>query len=438
MNTLSYIERFRQIKNELRKNNNFLLIGVDVGKDSHVACIIDSQKHIYCKNFRFTNSANGITLMLRKATIIKQKLNITEIIFAIEPTSNYHKPLAHYLYQQGYMVCYVSPVAIKENRKTFDGRWRKNDPDDAYNVADLLIQGKILFYDLDPQPEFNQLKQLITLRKKLQKRYCSIKVKIRNNILAQFFPEIDSFYKNIDHSEVIEILKHFPSAEQIRMTSFREFYSLLTKTGRLTNKKKQRIYNIWHSAITSIGCPVTSALNIETDFILQDFAFIKSYIEKVDKGIDALCKNLDDYKLLLNIPGFGPIYAGIFLAVVKNVKNYTNSDQIVKLAGLDLEYSQSGKYRSKSQSSKKGNALLRYALCGVVNGALKNKCFKQLFEEQLQRKGDNKDNRRILKVKLAVKIIRITYAVLSKKEPFDIEKIRTNSVKEPVHIEREG
>ncbi|MFH1777388.1 MAG: transposase, partial [Candidatus Omnitrophota bacterium] len=116
MNTLSYIERFRQIKNELRKNNNFLLIGIDVGKDSHVACMMDSQKHIYYKNFRFANSANGICLMLKKAAVIKQKSNISKIIFAIEPTGNYHKPLAHYLYNQEYLVCYVSPVAVKENR----------------------------------------------------------------------------------------------------------------------------------------------------------------------------------------------------------------------------------------------------------------------------------------------------------------------------------
>ena len=35
-------------------------------------------------------------------------------------------------------------------------------------------------------------------------------------------------------------------------------------------------------------------------------------------------------------------------------------------------------------------------------------------------------------------MIRIAYAVLSKKENFDIEKIKENSVKKPVFIEREG
>ncbi|MBI4846529.1 MAG: IS110 family transposase [Candidatus Omnitrophica bacterium] len=438
MDSVSYIERFRQTKNQLRKNHNFLLVGIDVSKNLHVACIMSASKDIYHKKFRFSNHSEGISSMLSTIDVIKQKDNYTGLVFALEPTGNYHKPLANYLYNRGHLVCYVSSVAAKENRKTIDGRWRKNDPDDAYNVADLLSQGKILFYDLEHQKQFKQLKPLIILRKKLQKRLCSIKAKIRNNVFAQCFPEIDSLYNQIDTPEVIEILKNFPAAEQIRNTSFQEFYAKLAKTGRITTQKKQRIYNVWHKAANSIGCSFNAAMELESKFILQDLELIKLQLEKIDGEINHASNTSEDYKLLLQIPGFGPIYTSIFLAIVKDIKKFNHSDQIVKLAGLDLEYSQSGKYHSKSRSSKKGNALLRYALCGAVNGALKHNDFKVLFEEQLQRKGDNKDTRRILKVKLAVKMIRIAYAVLSKKEPFDIEKIKLNSVKEPVSIEREG
>ena len=346
--------------------------------------------------------------------------------------------LANYLYNLEYIICYASTVAVKENRKTFDGRWRKTDPDDAFNIADLLSQGKVMFYDLEHQKQDIQLKPLIILRKKLKKRLASIKARIRNNVFAQCFPEIDALYKHIDNPEVIEILKKIPVPNQIRKTSFKEFYSVLAKTGRMITKKKQRIYNVWSEAKTSIGCPDHVAIRTEINFILKDIALIKSQIAKIDKDISMNVNNSQDYKLLIEIPGFGPIYTSIFLSVIKDIKNYNHSDQIVKLAGLDLEYSQSGKYHSRSHSSKKGNALLRYALCGVVHGALKNKYFQELFEEKLKQKGDTKDTHRILKVKFAVKFIRIAYAILSKKEPFDIEKIKLNSVKKLVLIERKG
>ena len=171
MNSVSYIERFRQTKNELRKNHNFLLVGIDVSKNSHIACIMNSSRDIYHKKFRLSNHSEGITSMLAISNAIKQKDNYKELVFALEPTGNYHKSLANYLYDRGYMVCYVSSVATKETRKTINcGRWRKNDPDDAYNIADLLNQGKIMFYDLENQKQFKQLKPLIILRKKTSEK----------------------------------------------------------------------------------------------------------------------------------------------------------------------------------------------------------------------------------------------------------------------------
>ncbi|MCG2712810.1 MAG: IS110 family transposase, partial [Candidatus Omnitrophica bacterium] len=134
------------------------------------ACIVNSSKDIYHKKFRFSNHSEGITSMLATCGEIKQKDNYKELVFALEPTGNYHKPLANYLYNPGHMVCYVSSVAAKENRKTINGRWRKNDPDDAYNIADLLNQGKIMFYDLEHQKQFKQLKPLIILRKKTSEK----------------------------------------------------------------------------------------------------------------------------------------------------------------------------------------------------------------------------------------------------------------------------
>ena len=41
----------------------------------------------------------------------------------------------------------VAGSAVKKNRELLDGRWDKNDTKDAANVADLVTQGKCLFYE---------------------------------------------------------------------------------------------------------------------------------------------------------------------------------------------------------------------------------------------------------------------------------------------------
>ena len=50
-----------------------------------------------------------------------------DVVFGLEPTSVYHKPLDEFLTEQGCLVVYVTNEAIKKNRSLLDGRWDKND-----------------------------------------------------------------------------------------------------------------------------------------------------------------------------------------------------------------------------------------------------------------------------------------------------------------------
>jgi transposase len=63
------------------------------------------------------------------------------VVFGLEPTANYHKPLREHLIKCGRMVVLVSGVAVKHNRELLDGRWEKHDTKDSANIADPISQG---------------------------------------------------------------------------------------------------------------------------------------------------------------------------------------------------------------------------------------------------------------------------------------------------------
>jgi hypothetical protein len=77
----------------------------------------------------------------------------------MEPTGNYHKPLANWLIQNGSDVVLAGGKAVKVNRQLIDGRWDKNDTKDSANVADLISQGKCQFYE-NPEKHILQLRNL--------------------------------------------------------------------------------------------------------------------------------------------------------------------------------------------------------------------------------------------------------------------------------------
>ena len=76
---------------------------------------------------------------METADQIKRQHGLCEIVYGLEPTGNYHKPLARQLIRH---VVLVAGQAVSNNRQLLDGRWDKHDTKDAANIADLISRGK--------------------------------------------------------------------------------------------------------------------------------------------------------------------------------------------------------------------------------------------------------------------------------------------------------
>lgn len=63
-----------------------------------------------------------------------------------------------------------------------------------------------------------------------------------------------------------------------------------------------------------IGCPLNSTMKIKTAFIVQYPKLITQQLRKIDREINSICGDSEGYKLLLQIPDFGPIYTSIICA----------------------------------------------------------------------------------------------------------------------------
>ncbi len=109
-------------------------------------------------------------MLLLQAEAVRVQHGLEKVVYGVEPTANYHKPLGEYLIRKGQTVVLVCTEAVKKNRTLLDGRWDKHDTKDAANVADLISQGKCLYYEY-PSEELGDLRNLLSLQKKL-KKYC--------------------------------------------------------------------------------------------------------------------------------------------------------------------------------------------------------------------------------------------------------------------------
>jgi hypothetical protein len=183
---LSRIEHFRQFKKQIRGNDSYLIIGIDIAKDKHRAFFGTANGRVILRVLIFENSAQGFEKLLTRVQFYMDRDGFGQVAFGLEPTSVYHKPLAEHLIKNQYLVVYVTNEAINKNRSLLDGRWDKNDTKDAANVADLLSQAKCHYYDL-PDIRLRDIRSLLLLRKRLKKQLHSSRMRIRNNLVAQYF-----------------------------------------------------------------------------------------------------------------------------------------------------------------------------------------------------------------------------------------------------------
>ena len=415
------LKEFRQLEKEVRGSGEYLIVGIDVAKNNHHAFFGTATGKTLLKRLIFENNIEGFGRLRTRTEAIKVQHCLSKVVFGLEPTANYHKPLAEYLIKCGHNVVLVSGVAVNKNRELLDGRWDKHDTKDSANVSDLISQGKCLYYDYPSMP-LRDLRNLLSLKRRLKKQEHGTRVRIRNHLLAQYFPEFDRYFGK-GCSESLPIVKWCLNPSMIAGMEYDEFVQLVAPRMKTIGQEK-RLKSIWGMAIDSIGCEVGEALDFEAKLMVEDLQQIKDSIRAVDDHIEDICLEFSEYSYLLTIPGFGPDVSSKVLGAIGNPFRFDNGKQILKLAGYDLSANRSGKTSDSAVPviSKRGKAYLRYALYqAAFIASTSNRHFIIYYTNKLRGREKERGIKTKMKVKLAAKMLIIAWTLMKKKEPFDPE-----------------
>jgi transposase len=415
------LEQFRQLKKEIRGSKEHLIVGIDVAKDTHKAFFGTATGKTLLKRLVFENSREGFEKLLVHVEAVKAKHALEKEVFGLEPTANYHKPLGEFLIKGSHGVVLVSGVAVKRNRELLDGRWDKHDTKDSANVADLISQGKCLFYEYPPMA-LRELRSLVSLKRRLKKQEHGLRARIRNHLLAQYFPELDRYYGQSE-SDGLAVVRWCVNPSVIAGLDYAHFLQLVAPRTRSMAQQK-RLNAIWEKAVHSIGCEAGEALEFEATVMVDTLEHTRDAIRATEQKIEEICLQFPAYRYLLTIPGFGPDVSSKTLAAIGNPFRFTTGAQVLKMAGLDLSADRSGD-RSDAATpvlSKKGKADLRYALYqAALVASTRNTHFIAYYTTTLRGREREKGIKTKMRVKLAAKLLIIAWTLMKKKEPFNPE-----------------
>jgi transposase len=413
------LEQFRQLRKEIRHSEQYLIVGIDVAKDRHHAFFGTATGKTLLKRFVFDNTYQGFRKLLDQTEALRVRHELSKVVYGMEPTANYHKPLGEGLIELGRSVVLVSGVTVKKNRESLDGRWDKHDGKDSANVADLISQGKCLYYEY-PSAELRGLRGLLSLKRRLKKQEHSYRVRIRNQLIAQYFPEMDRDYERLG-AEGLSVVRWCLPASQITQLDVGPFIERVTSR-RITQDKRRRLGAIWEKAAESIGCHGVPGVDHEAKVMVEGLKQIRETIKETEQKIEEICKQFPEYQFLLTIPGFGPDVSAKVLGAIGDPDRFDNRRQVLKLAGLDLSADRSGKDSDKAipEISKRGKADLRYALYqAAFIASTKNQGFMRYYTSKLRGREKEKGIHTKMYVKLSAKMLLIAWTLMKKKEAFD-------------------
>jgi hypothetical protein len=208
-----------------------------------------------------------------------------------------------------------------------DGRWDKHDTKDSANVADLISQGKCLYYEYAPLV-LKDLRGLLSLKRRLKKQEHGLRIRIRNSLLAQYFPELDKYYSKWE-PEVLSVVRWCLDPSVIAGLEYDQFVGLVCP-GRKNIRHQGRLEWIWKKAVDSIGCDAGEAAEYEAKVMVEELRHIREIIKETDAKIKDVCVRFSEYDYLLTIPGFGPDVSSKVLAAIGNPFRFNSLSQVLK------------------------------------------------------------------------------------------------------------
>ena len=147
--------------------NYLFYVGIDISKSKLDVVILEKQTPNISNHFIVENNLKGIKVILKN--LIKQKIDLSTVLFCCENTGVYTFPLSSYLSENKLDLWIVPAIEIKRSKGISRG---KNDKSDAKDIALYSIRNidKLKLSTL-PEVAIQQLKLLYTEREKVMKSF---------------------------------------------------------------------------------------------------------------------------------------------------------------------------------------------------------------------------------------------------------------------------
>ncbi|WP_159723813.1 IS110 family transposase [Enterococcus sp. CSURQ0835] len=390
-------------------------LGIDIGKRTHAASIMDEAGKVLLKGFSFSNSSAGAEALF--GALHKFSGSSADFIVGMEATGHYWLALFSYLDEKGFLIHVLNPIQTDGWRNATEIRKRKTDTIDSVLIADLIRYGDFTHTTLTDENVMS-LKNLSRYRTYLVGTTSDFKRKVIA-VLDQLFPEYETLFnrQGLFGAASKELLLTYSSPESLEEVTADEIAQALktASRGRLGIDKAEAIKQ---AASSSFGVRFAQeAYVFQLRSMIEQIKFLENQINEVEKEIKNIMDQLDS--VILTVPGIGPVNGAAILGEIGDITRFSTASKLVAYAGIDASVTKSGEYESTHNvMSKRGSPYLRKALFSAAFIASFN---DPVFSTYYQKKRAAGKHHLTAVGAVARKLTYTIHAILTKNEPYKIQ-----------------
>lgn len=385
-------------------------VGIDIGKNNHVASMMDDNGKVIFKAFSFPNTSEGGQALLSK--LFTYSSNTSDFEIGMEATGHYWLSLYSFLYDKDFLIHVINPIQTDGWRKGIEIRKRKNDIIDSVLIADLIRYGQFVETRLSDEDIFS-LRNLTRFRSYLVDSISDLKRKVVC-VLDQVFPEYQYIFSNIFGKTSKEILCQFSSPIDFESVSADTLAQLLTQLSRqkVGAAKAQQLKS---AASNSFGINFArKSFSFQLKALIEQISFIEQQVKDTEREISRLMKKL--HSPITTITGIGIITGATIIGEIGDISKFSSPRKLVAFAGIDASVSQSGEYEATHNvMSKRGSPYLRKAIFqAALIASFKDPVLSAFYQKK---RAEGKHHLTCVGA-VSRKMCNIIYAVLKNNQPY--------------------
>jgi transposase len=351
--------------------------GVDVGKEFHWAHVLDASGRELLSQKVENDEADILKLIDEALSLAK------EIVWAVDQPGGGAALLLALLWERNQRVLYIPGLTVDRARDAYRGE-SKTDARDARLIADQARMRSDLSELGAGEQELAELRLLLARRRDLIIDQGRTITRLREALLS-LFPALERAL-DLNSKGPLILLTHYQTPPQLRRAGHKRVASYLrSRSVKGSNK-------VAHKALAaaraqSVSLPAQELASRIVAELAAEVLSLKERIESIDEEIGQRFFVRPEARILISLPGMGPILGAEFLVAVGDVSAFESADRLAAYAGLVPAARDSGKRIGYHRRMRGGNKTLKRVFYQSAFSSLRGSPESRAFYDRKRAEG---------------------------------------------------